>query len=314
MRYRGAWRESVELSERVSPVGAGRHVLSECEVELGALRDITCIHSTPFTLDARGDELSANRESGVVLIPFEALDDVVRASELASEDRFWALIDRMPRGLPRIPVLRRLLKRCEAPVVLAFQARLVERARTMVDTRGTSWGLAVNLILSGRDAYEQRLNGTRDMPRDSGGIFADVTDVAEDILGTRIEVPGIGDGATIRQVTTPGGATRPRWLSWRVIGGRKDERRELFYFGEWPPDVPVREMLRALDDAVAADGFTRTSARETWLPDGIHRITASFLVPYEINRPGPDDLHTYVAENSIEWGDSPDGTLATARP
>ncbi|MFT4285262.1 MAG: hypothetical protein QM598_10565, partial [Protaetiibacter sp.] len=91
-----------------------------------------------------------------------------------------------------------------------------------------------------------------------------------------------------------------RWLSWRLIGQREDDLLELFYLGEWPRGVPVREMLFAVDEAVTGDGYARKSARETWLPDGIHDIESSFLVPYEIRRPGPEDFREYLADTSIQ--------------
>lgn len=297
-RGRGRWADSVELflnEAGVPSSTADRFLISRGEADLSDLRSPVLVHET--LLDPRPElpTLAANDEATVVLIPSETLSGSVVVDSLLPEDQFWKLLGSGPSAL-MMTTARRNLRTQSRATVLAFQGRLVERASALVGARGASWDVAGSSVLIGRMWFDRRLAGEASLPPDAGTEFADLTDIAEDILGTRIEVPGYGDSRSGLGATP---APRTRWLSWRAIAERDGQALEVFFFGERPGGTSMREMLPRVREAMSRDGLAPRSEIETWFPDMIHHVPALFLVPYEIRRKGPTDFAEYARENAF---------------
>jgi hypothetical protein len=279
----------------MGPVGEGRFLIGAGQVDLAALPSPVLVHETRLDPVAGLPRLATNAEATVVLIPNPTLSGTVIADDLLPEDRFWKLLG---NGISQLKgsALRRGLRRQSKATVVAFQARLIERCTALVDARGMSWSLAGSLLLVSRSAFERHLTGDLPAPLDIDDEFADLTDIAEDILGTRIDVPGYGDS---RNGLGAAPTTRTRWLSWRTFAEREDELLEVFYFGQRPPATPMREMVPVAKEAMERDGLLLRADVETWFPDMIHRVPASYLVPYGIRRSGPEDFDAYLRENAL---------------
>lgn len=297
---RGRWADSVELYLNEADVPSSddaRVLISQGEADLSDLRRPLLVHET--LLDSRSElrELTANDESTVVSIPSATLSAFVVVDSILPEDQFWKLLGQGPSQLVMTTARRNLSKQSKA-TVLAFQGRLIERASALVSARGASWDVAGTCLLLPRVWFEKRLAGEAPLPPDDGTEFADLTDIAEDILGARIEVPGYGDSRT-GLGAAPAATPRNRWLSWRTIGERDGRLLEAFYFGERPDGTSMREMLPRVRQAMARDALVSRTGIETWYPDMIHHVPALFLVPYEIRRKGPEDFASYARENAI---------------
>ncbi|QEO10291.1 hypothetical protein [Protaetiibacter larvae] len=304
MRYRGAWTEKVTFYRDSAPSPAGitseAVVISEYQPELTDFEIPRCVHASPLAGRALSPVLSENTDGTVVSIPFTELDGIVAAEEMAAEDVLWSMIDKLPRGLPKLPTLRRALRKQPRSSIVAIQARMFERVAVMAETHDVSLGLAGMLLSVGRDAFNRRLDGTMPMPLDYGWNFADLADVAEDMIGARIEAPPFGTAGAIRELEVSRAVvTRPRWLSWRFIAEQRGSLVEAFYFGERPADTSIREMLGVVDESASADDFVRKSPIETWFPDGVQRLESSFFVPYVLRRRGPEDLNSYLLQSSL---------------
>jgi len=294
------WSDYVALSptEAGFAVGTDVDVVSRCQIDFTSSPRPALVHWTPLDPRAAISAVMKNAEATVVVLPHADLDGLQPATEPLDLGRFWSLVNRLGPSHPlALAALRRRLARVPREAV-AFQVRLVEMADALIQARRCSWAQAMAAILRGRETYESVLEGRRDLSSAPDIEASDVTDIAEDVVGSRIDIPGFGDsrtGAASRDSVEP----HPRWLSWRALVDRDSQRMEVFYFGERPWGASIRDMLGVVRGAIHADGFSLVGGVETWIPDGLAGVPAPYMVVYQMIRPGPPEVGAYLSNYGL---------------
>jgi hypothetical protein len=290
-RHRRRWSEEITLlAPDMVPARASDVLLvSSCGAEISPAAPIGLVHWTPLDSRASVDDVMQNKDATVITIPHLELVGTAPPSTILDAAEFWRIVDNLGPSLPvKMCDLRRRLARRPGDAV-AFQHRLIETGSELMAARGASWAQAMTHVLMGRSHFDEVLMGRRpllDSPLDP----CDITDVAEDVVGQHIDIPGYHQSRG-----DPREGTYFRWLSWRAVAERDGERAEVFYFGARDFGLSIRAMLPLVRSVMARDGFTPISDIESWIPDGLARVPTSFMVLYALARHGGEDREEYLA-------------------
>ena len=199
----------------------------------------------------------------------------VSADRPLADVEFWAILKQATPGYDGTQrKLREILAGKDPDAVLAFQVTLVAKARELVGDACPAWERAGYTILrADPDFFEGVLSQRLAPPRAGMAEFEDLTDIAEEVLGLSIEVPGFGSSRSSQRdtphVLPPEVREHPlfrdeslnipeweqlpwRWATWRVITSAAEERRETVVFANrlWGESIgaATEKVLQHIDD------------------------------------------------------------------
>jgi hypothetical protein len=308
--HRSGWREVLIYSREGDFVPTSLIEIGSMVAEVGPLDIPQLFYAETLSSGIDVEKVMTNRTAlAFKHVPLPLGEPVVAADPMAEEE-FWALFrDRGPTVQDNLFHLRKDLSRLRPEALPGFQVRLIGVTREVVAQTSATWAEAGYRVLAGRERLarlmaEQLVNkvGTGNLD------FADITDVAEDLLGHEIHVDGYGTSRSGPGATTfenwsqvvKGGLSPNDWriTCWRLIVTLPDGRpQERFYVGYRPLECSMREAARRVS-AVALENATQAS-RNVELFQPAHYELGRENSLYFIRRSGGPSLESYLKENGI---------------
>jgi hypothetical protein len=305
--YRSGWREVV-IYNRDGDYSPTSFEIGSMAVEVGSLDTPQLFYADTLARGIDVEKVMTNRSALALKYEPLPLEEPVAASAPMAEDEFWSLIrGKGPTVQDSLFYLRKDLSRLRPEALAAFQVRLIAVTREAVVGAGATWAEAGYAVLNGREWFA-RHSAQRHLGKTGNLDFADITDVAEDVLGHEIEVVGYGTSRSGLGAitfdnwpeTVKGGFSPNDWriTCWRLIVTLPDGRpQERFYVGYRPLECSMREAVRRVAAVATRDATPGSRQVEMFQP--AHPEIGNFNSLYYIRRSGGPSLEDYLTVNGL---------------
>ncbi len=308
--YRSGWREALIYNRDGDYSPTSLIEIGSMPVEVGSLDAPQLFFAQTLSMGIDVEKVMTNRTALAFKYEPLPLGEPVAAADPMEEDEFWSLIrGKGPTVQDSIFYLRKDLSRLNPEALGRFQARLIVITRGLVNRTGATWAEAGYSVLAGRERLSRLIAQQLVDKIGTGNLdFADITDVAEDVLGHEIDVAGYGTSRS-----GPGAITFDNWSEvvkdglspndwritcWRLIVTLPDGRpQERFYVGYRPLECSMRDAARRVSEVATRDATPGSRHVEVYQP--AHPELGNVNSLYFIRRSGGPSLEEYLTVNGL---------------